>query len=212
MFTTLIILTVITIILTLTLFITVDFEYDILRNFGKIKVLLFKIIPIFWAKITIAGEYLNFSNKKNKVIKIKIDLNDAKLQFLNDVGAYLKKKIRLTNVNVMALVCFSNPCFACYLGGFLNIVVSILYAQILAKNTDINLQKNIQTGFRQNELKLKINASLIFSLYDYFWAYLKAYKQQVRRKHEKAHKLQQNRWINRYFKRCHDKFETSNWH
>ena len=95
MFTTLIILTVFIVILTLTLFITVDFEYDILRNFGKIKVLLFKIIPIFWAKITIAGEYLNFSNKKNKVIKIKIDLNDAKLQFLNDVGAYLKKKIIL---------------------------------------------------------------------------------------------------------------------
>lgn len=180
---------VIIFILTLTLFISASLEYDLLNNEGKIKVFIFKIIPIFVSSITIAGEYLNFSKKKNKVIKIKIDLNDKQVQFFNDVTTYLLKKITPIEIRVNTLLALDNPFYGCLINGTINTLISVAYAYILSKNTDIKLYKNVQTGFRQTEVKFYVYISLLFSLYDYFWAYLKAYKLQKRREHEKAHKL-----------------------
>lgn len=199
--TVLIVLTVLIIILSISLHITLEIEYDILKNYGKIKVKLFKIITVFSSGITFVGEYLNLSKRHNKVVKIKIDINDKQLQFFNDVGKYLKKKITLLNLNINTLICFMNPNLSCLLSSIINIFVSLLFSKILVMNNDVKLIKNIQTGFRQNNFIINLNASILLSIYDYFWAYLKALKNKIRREHEKNGKqkrMQKCKWIIKY--------------
>ncbi len=175
-----------------TIHLSARLEYDLLENVGMIKIKLFNIIPIFVSRITVAGEYLNFNKRKGKVIKIKIDLNDDEIQFFNDVGNFLKKKITLLKLHTLFLVCFENPCVSTTIGSMLNVFVSILFAQILTYTTDVDLHKYVATGFRQLELKTTINTTILFSIYDFAWALLKAYKLKIRRRHEKENKLQQN--------------------
>lgn len=198
--TTLIIFSVLIFLVLVTIHISIYFEYNLLENVGKIKVVLFKFIPIFISQITIAGEYLNFSKNKGKVIKLKIDLKDDNVQFFNDVSTNLKHKIVPIKLHTSALICFENPCLSAYIGSMLNIVVSVLFAQILTHTTDIDLQKNIQTGFRHYELRFMINIELLFSLYNFAWAILKAYKQKIRRKNEKKNQLEQGVWSVWYFR------------
>ena len=190
--TVLIVVVILILIVMSTIHLSARLDYDLLENVGMIKIKLFNIIPIFVSRITVAGEYLNFNKRKGKVIKIKIDLNDYEIQFFNDVGNFLKKKITLLKLHTSFLVCFENPCVSTTIGSMLNVFVSILFAQILTYTTDVDLHKYVATGFRQLELKTTINTTILFSIYDFAWALLKAYKLKIRRRHEKENKLQQN--------------------
>lgn len=190
--TVIVVVLILLLIVMATINVSLKIEYDLLENVGSLKLKLFNLIPIFVSKITIAGEYLNFSKNKGKVIKIKIDLNDDSVQFFNDVGTFLKKKITLLKLHAAFLVCFENPSVSTMVGSMLNIVISIIFSKILTYTNDVDLQKKVATGFRQLELKTNINLSVAFSLYDFVWALLKAYKLKIRRAHEKKNKLQQN--------------------
>lgn len=187
-----IIITILIVIIMTTINIKINLEYDILENNGKLKIVLFHILPIFNSDITIIGEYLNFNKKKGKILKLKLDFNDDKIRFINDVGESVKKKIALTKLHIFALCCFSNPCMSCCIGSSVNIFISILFTNILATTNDVCLQKYVYTGFRQDDLKLKSEVMILFSLYDFLWACIKAIKQKVRRKYEKENKLQQH--------------------
>lgn len=190
-----VLLSILTIILTVTIFITIEFDYDIFNNIGKIKITLFKFLVIFNANIAVVGEYLNL-NKKKKVIKIKIDLKDKQIQFFKDIDKYLKNKIYFSNINVFGLICFSNPMVTSLISGVVNIIASIYFAKLCATKKDVSVNKKIVSGFRQNEVKFKVIISFAICLYDYLWAILKAVKAQRRREYEKAHKVEQNKSVN----------------
>ena len=185
--TVLVIVFVLIFLLTLTLFISVNVNYDVFNNIGKIKVFIFKLIPIFISEFSVVGEYLNLSKWKNKPIKIKLDINDKQVQFFKDVSNYLLKKITPISLKVNVLFSLENPVVACLTSGTINVGVSVLFAYILSKNSDIKLYKNIRTGFRQANINFDLSFSALFSLYDYAWAYLKAYKALKGRDNEKVY-------------------------
>ncbi len=192
----LIITTVIIVLLTISLPISVLLNYDIINNEGKIKLNLFGI-PIFLLNFTIAGEYLNLSNKRNKVITIKLDLNDEKVKFFNDFGLSIKKKIYLMRLGIYALICSENPIVSSTLGALINAMIGVVYSKMSIVHSDADFKHYISTGFRQNEMKVKLDFALAFSLYDILWAFLRAYKSKIRRKYEEKNKLQQHRRIKR---------------
>ena len=185
----LIIVLILIFLLTLTLFISVNVNYDVFNNNGKIKVFIFKIIPVFISEFSVVGEYLNFSKWKNKSLKIKLDINDKQVQFFKQVSNNLLKKITPISLNLNALFSLENPVVSCLLSETINVAISVLFAYALAKNSDIKLSKNIQTGFRHTNINFNIYFSALFSLFDYAWAYLKAYKALKRSAHEKVYNL-----------------------
>ena len=190
MITILIIVAVVLLLITATLYVNAEVEYDILNNIGKIKIKLYKTLTIFSSGITISDSYLNLNKKDNKVIKIKIDFDDEKFQFFKDIETYLIHKLYPTEINVAAVVAFENPFLSCIVGSIVGIFTNLMLARAKNSIKDVYVYNFIQTGFRQNMLKFNIKISIVFSLYDYFWAYLKAYK--ARKKREKIRRVEQS--------------------
>ena len=186
--TLLIIFSITIVVLSISYFITISVKYDLLNNSGKLMFYLFKI-PIFWLNFTFIGEYLNFTNRKNKVIKIKIDFNDDKLIFFKDVSSNLFKKIYINKIDLNMVVGLENPVISSLLCAEINMIISCLYSYFSTKFKDINLLKNINVGYRHNCIVFDFKISLMVSIYDYLWAYLKAYKQYRRRMYEKGHSI-----------------------
>ena len=187
----LIVMTIIVVLLTINLPIKAFLEYDILNNNGEIKVFVFWIVPIVIMNFSIAGEYLNFSNSRNKIIKIKLDINDEKVKFFNDLGSYFKRKIYLQNLGLYALVCSENPVISSTIGATLNALIGILFSIININKPDADLNKYISTGYRQTELRVRCNISIVFSLYDLIWALYMAYKKNLERRNEKSREFKQ---------------------
>ncbi len=173
-------------IITITIFLTVNFSYDVINNSGKIKVCLFKIIPIFISNISVVGEYLNFSKYKNKTFQIKLDYNDSQVVFFRDVFNNLIKKIQPVSLNFNSLLALENPMLACLGNGYLNVFVCVVFSYISAKCSYIKLGKNIKTGFRQTDFRFNIIFATFLRLYDFIWAYYKAARQRGMRENEKA--------------------------
>ena len=186
--TVLIVVSALIFVFSISFLITISINYDVFNNSGKLSFYVFKI-PIYWLNFTFIGEYLNFSNKKNKVIKIKIDLNDEKLIFFKDVANSLKRKIYFYKISSNILIALENPFIASLLCGEVNIFLCSLYSYLLIKNKDIMINKNVKIGYRHNKILLNFNFSLMVSLYDYLWSYFKAYKQQKRRMYEAKHNI-----------------------
>lgn len=188
-----IVLTALILLLMITLSLRMILEYDLLENMGYIKIKLFGFITIFNSSIVLVGDQLNLNRKRGKVIVIKIDFKDEKIKYVEDILKNIFNKITIIKLYCFALVCQTNPCLASYMGAIINIFISILYSQMLLKSNDIKLNKKISTGFRQDELKFKIDTKFIFSLYDVLWSITKATKTRIRRDYEKESELQQDR-------------------
>ncbi len=186
----LIIIAVLIFLITATLFINIRFEYDVLNNVGKIKVMLYKTLILFSSGITISDSYLNLNKKGNKVIKIKIDFNDENFQFVQDLQTYLFHKLYPTKINFGAVVASENPFIACMMGSTLGIIINLLLARAKNSVRDVKVTNNVQTGFRQNMFKVDIKLSVVLSIYDFLWAFLKAYKAKVRRREKKRRNKQ----------------------
>ena len=186
----LIIIAVLIFLITATLFINIRFEYDVLNNVGKIKVMLYKTLILFSSGITISDSYLNLNKKGNKVIKIKIDFNDENFQFVQDLQTYLFHKLYPTEKNFGAVIASENPFIACMMGSTLGIIINLLLARAKNSVRDVKVTNNVQTGFRQNMFKVDIKLSVVLSIYDFLWAFLKAYKAKVRRREKKRRNKQ----------------------
>lgn len=186
----LIIIAVLIFLITATLFINIRFEYDVLNNVGKIKVMLYKTLILFSSGITISDSYLNLNKKGNKVIKIKIDFNDENFQFVQDLQTYLFHKLYPTEINFGAVIASENPFIASMMGSTLGIIINLLLARAKNSVRDVKVTNNVQTGFRQNMFKVDIKLSVVLSIYDFLWAFLKAYKAKVRRREKKRRNKQ----------------------
>ena len=182
-------LAVIILLLTTSFLIRIKIVFDVINNKGKVIVLLFNIMPVFWSNISIVGDYLNFVNNRNKTIKIKIDLNDKHINFFNDFWGYLKNKIYFNNISISSLMGFENPFISCLFSAVINVFVSNLFAHISTIQRDIDLNKNILTAFRHTEIKFDISISLMISLYDLFISYFNSVLKEKRRLNEKENNI-----------------------
>lgn len=180
----LVIIAVVIIILTLRIKINLDFEYNLLNNIGSIKVKLFKFVTIFNSKITIIGDYLNFSSQKAKVIKVKLDINDINIKFFNELSRYLKQKIYPVHLATNVNFCLENPFMAAILSNSINLILSNMFFNIKLKNNEINVANNVTTGYRHNIIILNFSFSFIITIYDLIWSLIKT-TLVIRREHEK---------------------------
>ncbi len=188
-----IILASIILIFTLTLLITINIEYDLINNEGKVKVKLYKLIVVFVSDITISDSYLNFNKKNKKVIKLKIDLHDDKFMFVNDIQTYLKHKMFPVEVYLGGVIAFENPFICSIITTITNVGVNVFLSKIKNASQHIIIENNIQIGYRQNMLKFNLQMSSIISLYDFVWAILKAFKTKVIRNEKTKRSKQSSR-------------------
>lgn len=180
----LIITAILIIIITANILITVRFKYDVFNNIGNIQLKIFGV-QLFKSDITVSGDYLNLSKKKNKIIKIKIDIHDQNVQFMQDFQKNIQKKIYPLKINADLNMCYTTPFTVSILSSFINILLSVFYTKFQTLHHDVTLTKNIKTGFRHDLILIDLTFSFSLSLYDLFWAYYKALKAKRRRLHEK---------------------------
>ncbi len=158
-------------------------DYNLLLNIGTIKLQLFGWLTVFSSKVSIIGDYLNFSNEKAKVIKIKLDLNDISLQFFNELGTYLKNKLVPLHLNTNLELCLEHPLWVSIISGLFQGIGGVL-EQKFSQNNQLTTNFKVTSGFRHNILILHAKFTFFITLYDLIWSIIRSIIV-VRRKHEK---------------------------
>lgn len=169
----LIIISVLLLVFTITISINIYFDFSLLENFGTVKLKIFKYITIFSSNVTIIGDYLNFSHKKSKVIKIKLDINDVNIQYFNELGGYIKNKILPLKLKLYFAVCLENAMASSLISSVLSLFLNLYMFSIRLNNKDMILQNEVTTGFRHNLIFIKFNFIFIVTLYDLIWSLLR---------------------------------------
>lgn len=182
--TFLIIFAVIIVFITLMITINIQINYDILLNVGNIKIKIFKYIPIISSNITIIGDYLNFSNKKAKVIKIKLDINDFSIQFFNEFSSYIKQKILPLKLVTNGQICLENAFAVSIASAFLKLLTTIILMKLQLTYQDLDVENNIISGYRHNILTVNFEFAFAIAIYDLIWSIIRSLIV-IRRKHEK---------------------------
>lgn len=170
MFIVQIIAAILIILITLTLTVSVELNFNVLKNIGVLKIKVFKIITIFNSRVSVVDEYLNFSNKKSKIVKIKLDVNDKSVQYFNELSNYIKTKILPLKLIFIANICSENSSVSSLASSFLNVVVSFYYLTIANRRPDMLLQREINTGFRHNIVEFNLKFVFVVTLYDLLWS------------------------------------------
>lgn len=170
----LVVLLIFVIILTIRLTFRVDFSYSIFDNCGYIKLRIFKYITIFSAKIQFTYYYLSLHVNEKKTIKIKFDLYDQNLQFINDVRAVLVAKTYLITFDSEVEFGLENAFYTTLLYGNLNLLNRMLFLRLLKRNEDALISMNVLHKFTENTLKINLKSKFIVSLFDLVWAFMHA--------------------------------------
>lgn len=158
------------IFITLTLTASVELSFNVLKNIGVLKIRVFKVITIFNSRVSVVDEYLNFSNKKSKIVKIKLDINDRSVQYFNELTKYIRTKVLPLKLVFVADICSENSSVSSLLSGFINVIISFYYLTISSKRPDMLLQREINTGFRHNIIEFSLKFVFVVTLYDLFWS------------------------------------------
>lgn len=183
-----IILSVFLVLISLSIFISVQIKFNIFENYGYIKVKLFGFIIIFYSEIKIEPNYINLLSK-HKTIKIKLDIKDESWQFIKDVNNYFKNKIYFNNLQLNLALCSTNVSAIAVASGCVSVLLDIMLAGFKNKHTECVIQKNIITGFRHNLIDIYFKLSVAVSLLDYIWSWYKAYRNLRRRRYVKKSKI-----------------------
>ena len=172
----LITLLIILIIFSISFDIKINLQFDLFKNLGSIKIKIFKFITIFSIKFTVIGDYINvnLSKKEDKVVKIKIDINDENLQFINDFGGNLMQKVYSTKLVSNINFCLENPHIVSILSALTNLLFTYIFIKLKSKNKDLTIQNNVDTGFRHNLINVDFTYEFIISIYDMVWSLIKA--------------------------------------
>ena len=165
-------------------------SYDLFSNIGTVQVKAFGI-TMFQSKITIIGDYLNFSNDKAKVIKVKLDINDFSFQFFNEFSGYIKNKILPTYFLANVQICLENPFVASMIAGSLKTIVSYMVVRFLATNHDMEAKSVIESGYRHNIITIKMQFAFVVTFYDLLWSVIRSVIV-IRRRNEKHIQPKQN--------------------
>jgi len=168
-----VIISIFVLIVTFNIFINANIEYNFYNNIGYVKFRIFNIC-IFKGEISFIAGYFNFIRKNKKVIQIKLDFNDENFKLITDIGEYFFKKI---HINKLALSANSMS----YSPNLLAIICSIYYtiyglsvSYLSNKLPDCEFENLTKISFFNNELRFKIDMSVLLTLFDLIWAIVRA--------------------------------------
>ena len=177
-------ITVVILIITLRIRIEIKLEYNLLNNIGTINIRLFKFFTILNSQITVIEDYLNVSTNK-KIIKIKLDINDFKIKFFNELNRNLNPKIHITQLYNNINFCLENPFMASVFSNTIRLVFNHLLYKVKLRNKDAEINNIITTGFRHNIIIINFKYAFIITLFDLVWSIIKTILV-LRRDDEKA--------------------------
>lgn len=189
-----IVATLIIIIISVSLSIKLHFKYDLLKNIGLIEIKLYGIIPLLISRITLIGEYLNFTPEKENVIPIKIELNNINIEYFNRLIGKIKHKLYSSYLCTHAVISIQDASLSAIVSSLINVSVSILYSKISANNKDIKLEKYIQTGFRHNLIIADISYKFRITLFDFMWTAINTIiiiRKEIRNERQRQQKQQE---------------------
>ncbi len=167
----LVIFLIFVIILTVRLTFKMDFFFDIFNNNGYIILKIFKFITIFKARIQFTYYYLSLYVSDKRTIKIKLDLDDKNLQFINDLQLVLIAKTYLINFDSKVEFGLENAFHTVIAYGNLTLLNRFLFLKLLNRNEDASISMNVLHKFTENTLKVNLQSKFIVSLFDLVWAF-----------------------------------------
>lgn len=171
--TMLIITAISIIILTTSLNVNADVQYDIYANIGKIKIKIYGI-TIFSGDISFVAGYFNLFRKTKKVLQLKIDFNSDSIRFFKNISDNLKQKIYLTNFETNICLSSKSASNVSVLGGYAIVLGNLLASKISASNSEIVMENNVAIGYTSESFKLGVNISIYVCLFDGVWAFSRA--------------------------------------
>lgn len=161
-------------LLSLRIIIKINLKYDLLGNIGNITIKLFNFIPIINLRISLIGFYFNLVNKKNKVIQIKLDINDKNLVFIEALQKNLSKKIYLLGFENNSVIGFENPFYASISYSFYERIMDLIFLKLFLSDSDTVINDNSFIVYFQNELILDFSGTIMLSIFDILWAVTQA--------------------------------------
>ncbi len=173
------------ILLAIDLRVKVYLSYDLIKNWGNIKIKLFGI-TIFNSKISLIGNYFNFIRDNKKVIQIKINLDNNNLKFLKKVLSYYKRKIFVLSLFTDVYLSGTNPYLTTIMGGTLRSAGGNLDSYLQAKNQFTEIKTNVLLGYSANYLEFEIYSHVLLNLFDFIWSVITVIFRKGVKKHEKT--------------------------
>ncbi len=148
---------------------SVRISFNVYKNSGKIKVLLFNAISIFCADFSFMGLYLNIKRKNKKAIKIYLYYNKQDFVFINNLQAVFFYKINIVdfnyNINFASLDCFR----AIDYYNKIKVVSAILNSILVKKIDSDKFTSSINAGFSSYDLIFNLSMKFIISIFDIIW-------------------------------------------
>lgn len=160
------------------LFITINFRvsanlnYDVLSNNGNLTIKLFKYKFLFYGDFKIENNFIQIKKKNNKSFNINLKISKKQLLFLKELNKNISTKIYINSLELKTLLCFENPAGIAILSSFYSILSNLFLIKLKQNNFDITIKNNVNTGFRQNILKLNVNTTIYASILDIVWAFI----------------------------------------
>lgn len=160
------------------LFITINFRvsanlnYDVLSNNGNLTIKLFKYKFLFYGDFKIENNFIQIKKKNNKSFNINLKISKKQLLFLKELNKNISTKIYINSLELKTLLCLENPAGIAILSSFYSILSNLFLIKLKQNNFDITIKNNVNTGFRQNILKLDVNTTIYASILDIVWAFI----------------------------------------
>ena len=145
----------------------IKFEINILRNKGKILILLFGLIPVFFEFIEINNGFIRFIKNPKRIRQIKITFKKETIKTINiSVNTILNSQI-IKEFDIQTAFGLKNqPFYVALASGIYNSIIATFFSINCAKKNIINSHNKLKTYFKYNYLKTKINAKVRLSIYD----------------------------------------------
>ena len=155
------------------LIIDINVFFDVSKNYGKLKIKLFKIIPILFVQLKIEGNAINFigNNKKRKSKQFVINL--ANINYIKRLKKNIAHRIYINKLNVDIMLSLKNPKYVCLLSSVIKNLLDYFKFKIILTQEESDIKNNIVIGYDENNLLIFGDISVSFSALDFTWALMK---------------------------------------
>lgn len=160
------------VLVTINLTINISVLYDVYKNLGHIDVKVLGIV-IYRADISLIAGYFNLVWNK-KVVQIKIDINDENFKFIGDIIDYITKKVFFCSIDTNLQIYGTNPYKISLVAGNLILFEGIVRSYISYRSPDTTLNNNIDVGYIDNYIKMKVECGVLITIFDLMWAIIRA--------------------------------------
>lgn len=155
-------------LITIRLKVGITLQYDILRNYGRIKVTLFHI-PLFVRDISLASGYIKLVYGK-KTSQIKLDLSDKNIRYLKHLNEGIVERVYIDKVQTDFNIALENPYICSMVCGSVHTIAGLALSKIKNAKSDATVGKTVNIGYFQNEIQFKVLCKLEITLFDCIWA------------------------------------------